>query len=45
MELKGQITELIYKNDSNSYTIAEFEKNMSEDHEKGIVLTISLETN
>ena len=26
MELKGQITELIYKNDSNSYTIAEFEK-------------------
>ena len=26
MELKGQITEFIYKNDSNSYTIAEFEK-------------------
>lgn len=26
MELKGQILEFIYKNDSNSYTIAEFEK-------------------
>ena len=26
MELKGQIIEFIYKNDSNSYTIAEFEK-------------------
>lgn len=27
MELKGQILEFIYKNDSNSYTIAEFEEN------------------
>ena len=26
MEIKGQILEFIYKNDSNSYTIAEFEK-------------------
>ena len=26
MELKGQITEFIYKNDSNSYTVAELEK-------------------
>ncbi|MBR1540896.1 MAG: AAA family ATPase [Clostridia bacterium] len=34
MELKGQIVEFIYKNDSNSYTIAEFEK------EDGSSLTI-----
>ena len=34
MELKGQIVEFIYKNDSNSYTIAEFEK------EDGNFLTI-----
>ena len=30
MEIKGQINEFIYKNDSNSYTIAEFEKNDGE---------------
>jgi hypothetical protein len=30
MEIKGQITEIIYKNDSNSYTIAEFEKDDEE---------------
>jgi len=26
MEIKGQILEIIYRNDSNSYTIAELEK-------------------
>ena len=26
MEIKGQIVEIIYRNDSNSYTIAEFVK-------------------
>jgi len=26
MEIKGQVTEIIYRNDSNSYTIAGFEK-------------------
>jgi hypothetical protein len=26
MEIKGQIAEIIYRNDSNSYTIAEIEK-------------------
>ena len=25
MEIKGQILEIIYKNDSNGYTVAEFE--------------------
>lgn len=30
MELKGQILEFIYKNDSNSYTIAELEKSDGE---------------
>ena len=30
MEIKGQILEFIYKNDSNSYTIAEFEENNGE---------------
>ena len=35
MEIKGQINEFIYKNDSNSYTIAEFEKN-----EPGIIARI-----
>ncbi len=34
MELKGQLTEIIYRNDSNSYTIANFEK------EEGDNLTI-----
>ena len=34
MELKGQVIELIYRNESNSYTIAEFEK------EDGNFLTI-----
>lgn len=30
MEIKGQILEIIYRNDSNSYTIAEFEKENAE---------------
>ena len=30
MEIKGQILEIIYRNDSNSYTIAEFEKEDTE---------------
>lgn len=30
MEIKGQIIELIYKNNENSYTIAEFEQNDGE---------------
>lgn len=30
MELKGQILEIIYRNDSNSYTIAGFETDESE---------------
>ena len=30
MELKGQVAELIYRNESNSYTIAEFEKDNGE---------------
>ncbi len=34
MEIKGQVAEIIYRNDSNSYTIAEFEK------EEGELLTI-----
>ena len=38
MEIKGQIHEIIYINDSNSYTIAEFEK---EDGETITVVRIS----
>lgn len=34
LEIKGQILEFIYKNDSNSYAIAEFEK------EDGDIVTI-----
>ena len=30
MEIKGQIIEIIYRNDSNSYTIAELEQDNSE---------------
>ena len=38
MEIKGQILEIIYRNDSNSYTIAEFEK---EDTEALTIVRIS----
>ena len=34
MEIKGQILEIIYRNDSNGYTIAGFEK------ENGEILTV-----
>ena len=34
LELKGQLVEIVYRNDSNSYTIAGFEK------EDGEILTV-----